>query len=82
MTRRFQVGQQYYCRLVTDYDTVLVYWVVSRTERYVTVERADESEPEPKRLGVRVFEGVELCNPWGRYSMAPVLRADRELELL
>ncbi len=79
---KFEVGRRYYCRLVTDYDTVLVYRVVKRTERFITVERADESEPEPKRLGVRTFEGVEVCNPWGRYSMAPVLRADREQVLV
>lgn len=76
MTTKFQVGRVYCCRLVTNYDTELRYMVVSRTAKYITVERLDAVET--KRLGVRVWDGVELCNPWGRYSMAPVLRADRE----
>ena len=78
MTRQFEVGRLYQCRLITDYDTVLTYEVVARTAKFITVVREGDDAP-PKRLGVRVYEGVELCSPWGRYSMAPTLRADREV---
>lgn len=80
MIRQFEVGRRYSCRLVTNYDTVLVYEVVARTAKFITVERCGEDDLG-KRLGVRVYNDVELCNPWGHYSMAPILRADHEVTL-
>jgi hypothetical protein len=80
MTTRFEVGRRYWCRLVTSYDTILTYEVVSRTAKFVTLQDVNDDLADPKRFGVRVFQDVECCNPWGRYSMAPILSADDESE--
>jgi hypothetical protein len=75
---RFEVGKRYWCRLVTNYDSVLMYEVVSRTAKFVVLR--DLLNGDTKRFGVRLFQDVECCNPWGRYSMAPILSADDEVQ--
>lgn len=92
---QFEVGETYWCRLITDYDTILRYRVVARTAKFITVERVDGvTDPDGKgrkRLGVRIWpttapdtndadDSTEVCNPRGRYSMAPTLTAEKKGE--
>ena len=71
----FQVGSTYEARSASDYDCVWTFTVVSRTSRFITIT---DRNGEVRRVGVRVWQGVESASPLGTYSMAPVIRAGRE----
>ena len=82
---KFEIGKNYGVFSPGDqdgYDTTSVFTVISRTDKFVTL-----SSPEyeshlprgPKRRKVCVIDDEECCDPVGRYSMAPVLRANRDL---
>lgn len=75
-TVQFEEGRTYSCRSVCDYDSIFRFTVLSRTPKFVVLDRG-EGRP-PVRVGVKVHDDVEYVLPLGRYSMAPVLRADRE----
>lgn len=75
----FQVGTSYTMRFVGDANATVAFTVVARTAKTVTIEAPGVPT---KRVGVRssglfADAAVESCYPLGRYSMAPVLRADR-----
>lgn len=73
MLQKFQVGISYYCRLVCSYDTVLIYTVIKRTTKTVTLE---DQYGEIRRR--KIHQGTtETVAPEGNYSMAPTLRADQ-----
>lgn len=70
----FQVGSTYEARSACDYDCVWTFTVTARTARFITIVDRDR---ETRRVGVRVWNGVESASPLGTYSMAPVIRAER-----
>ena len=72
---QFTVGQQLAARSASNYDCIFRFTVVSRTAKFVTLR---EDTGETRRVGVKVWDGAEWCEPFGRYSMSPILRADRE----
>jgi hypothetical protein len=68
----FAVGTTYQTRSACDYDCILSLTVAARTAKTLTTAHG-------KTLRIRAGEdGVERVMPWGRYSMAPVISADRE----
>jgi hypothetical protein len=71
---KFEVGQTYATRAMSDWDTVYSFTVVKRTARFVTL---DCGYGEVKRVGVYEWDGVEKCKPHGTYSMCAVLSADK-----
>lgn len=76
VTTKFEVGQTYVMRWVTDSTLRSLYTVLARTAKTVTIESADGKVSQHR---VTVFEGTERVMPFGRYSMAPVLNAERVL---
>lgn len=70
---KFETGKTYMMRSVCNYDCVWTAEVVKRTAKTVTLLM----DGETKNCRVREYEGVEEVMPLGRYSMAPVLKADR-----
>jgi hypothetical protein len=70
---KFQVGRTYSCRSVGDHDCVFSFAILSRTAQSVVIN----SHGTTARRKIRVRDGVEEIDPLGRYSMAPVLSADR-----
>jgi hypothetical protein len=74
MTTSFKIGTTYSVRSICDYDCIFSFEVVSRTEKTVTIKSASRSDVRRK---VRVIDGVETIDPHGRYSMSPVLSADK-----
>lgn len=72
----FQPGRVYFCRSSCDHDTVYRYTVVSRSAKQVTIRDCSGSI---SRRGVKpdADHGTEVCYPEGRYSMCPMIRADR-----
>lgn len=71
---KFKVGTKYYTRFSSDYDSKLRGTCVKRTAKFATFEVEGFGT---KRVGVREWDGEEVCSPLGRYSMAPVFRASR-----
>jgi len=74
--KAFEVGKSYWTRSICDYDCIIRMTVVSRTAKFITAEVGGKT----KRLGVKVcsYDNAERCDPWGRYSMSPVISADRQ----
>lgn len=72
---KFEVGKTYTCRSVYDYDCVFSFEVIARTEKRITIV---DSFKRKKTVGVNNLDGVETAYPSGRYSMAPVIRANVE----
>lgn len=70
----FKVGKTYTTRFICDADSILRGTVTKRTAKFVTFEVENFGT---KRVGVRTWDGDEVCSPLGRYSMAPIFRADR-----
>jgi hypothetical protein len=70
MTKTFEAGKTYWTRSVCDHDHIIRVSVKSRTAK--TIKTADG-----KTFRVYVYNGVEQVKPWGSYSMAPIVGADR-----
>ena len=69
---RFETGKTYYTRSVADYDTIVRVTIAKRTDKTIVTAAGD-------RLRINVWQGVEQVKPWGSYSMAPIVGADRLL---
>jgi hypothetical protein len=67
----FKVGRTYSVRSICDYNCIFRFEVLKRSEKTITIKHHDREV----RRTVRVVDGVECCDPHGRYSMSPVLRA-------
>lgn len=73
MTNKFQVGKTYATRSICDHNCIFSYTIVSRTEKTVTIKSGDKTT----RRKVREYDGAEVIDPLGRYSMSPVLSANK-----
>jgi hypothetical protein len=69
---QFQIGKTYFTRSICDADTIIRVTVSKRTDKTIVTDSGD-------RLRVKVWNGVEQVKPWGTYSMAPIVSADREI---
>ena len=72
----FAVGNTYACRSFGDHNCVWTFTVTARTARFVTLS---DSDGKTVRVGVRVWNGVESCSPFGTFSLSPVLTAENAL---
>ncbi len=70
---RFEVGVSYFCRSLGDSECIWHFSIIRRTESSVWVE----VNGKECRRSIRVWSGVEKFEPFGRYSMSPVVSADR-----
>ena len=70
---RFEAGVSYFCRSACDSNCIWHFRIIRRTESSVWVE----VNGKECRRGIRVWSGVEKFEPFGRYSMSPVVSADR-----
>jgi len=68
---KFQANTTYSTRSICDYDTIITVSIAKRTAKTVT-------DTEGKRYGIKVWDGIEQIMPWGRFSMAPTISADKE----
>ena len=68
----FEIGKTYETRSIGDHNCKIRVSIAARSAKFVT-------DHEGKRYGITVWDGVEQIRPWGRYSMAPIMGADREV---
>lgn len=76
---KFEINKNYFMRSVCDYDCIWEYKVVERTEKTVTLVQQRTHVNVGKRIVKRValWEGIETVSPLGKYSMSPILSADK-----
>ena len=67
---KFEAGKTYVGRSVCDADCIIRVRVAKRTAKTITTA-------EGKTLRIAEWQGVEQVKPWGSYSMAPIISADR-----
>jgi hypothetical protein len=67
---QFQVGKTYQARSICDADCIIRATITKRTNKTVTTA-------DGKSFRVKEYAGVEQFKPWGSYSMAPIMSADR-----
>jgi hypothetical protein len=70
-TIKFEIGKEYTTRSACDHDCNFAFTVISRSDKFITVK----GEGRTRRAGITIHGGVESAMPFGKYSMAPVIRA-------
>jgi hypothetical protein len=68
---KFEVGKTYSCRSIGDHDCIFSFVVVARTAKQLTLKEGSRTF----KRGIFIWDNVESCKPYGRYSMAPTIRA-------
>lgn len=77
---QFISGKTYTLRLATDHDSIMAFRIARRSQASVWLQRlSSEGQPtgEPVRRSIVPHNGSETCFPLGRYSMAPILSAEK-----
>lgn len=72
-TTAFRLGQIVTATSAFDSECIWTFEVIHRSAKFVTLRDVDTGDL--LRVGVRVHYGEEWASPFGRYSMAPVVRA-------
>lgn len=75
---RFEVGKTYATRSYGDYECVFTFTVVRRTAQFVTL--CINGEEVRRKVRVSPLDpSSERCDPFGVYSLSPVLVAATHL---
>lgn len=71
---KFEVGQTYAGRFMSDYDSIAYFKILKRTAKTVTFQYHNEVQ----RRGVTVasYDQAERFKPFGSYSMAMIVTAN------
>ena len=75
--KKFEVGKKYVMEINGCREFPVVYEVVSRTAKTITVKQDGKADAHRLRILNKPGDGFksEFCLPLGRYSMAPILEA-------
>ena len=68
----FQTGTEYSTRSICDSECVFTVNIIRRTAKSVWIK---DMNGETVRRSIQVVDGVEEFFPYGKYSMAPVIKA-------
>lgn len=71
--RAFKVGRTYATRSICDHDCIHSFEILDRTAKTVTVKVHGKTV----RRGVSTYCGIEQFKPFGSYSMAAIISADK-----
>lgn len=69
---KFETGTEYSTRSICDSECVFTVNIIRRTARSVWIK---DMNGETVRRSIHVLDGVEFFFPYGKYSMAPVIKA-------
>ena len=70
----FKVGHTYQTRSACDHECIFSFTILSRTAKQVTTQVHGKTV----KRGLSLWNGVETFKPFGNYSMAAIISADRE----
>ena len=74
---KFEVGQRYICTSACDSNCKWTFEILHRTAKTVNIETRTGIE----KRKISTWNDVECIFPLGKYSMAPILRADELAEV-
>jgi len=77
---KFAVNKVYYATSICNHQAVFTYRVLSRTAKTVTLT-GDSLDHGPQRFKIAEHDDAETVKPLGSYSMAPILRASRPVQV-
>lgn len=71
---KFETGTEHSTRSICDSECVFTVNIIRRTAKSVWIK---DMNGETVRRSIQVVDGAEQFFPYGKYSMAPVIRATR-----
>ena len=77
---QFIANKTYTLRLATDHESIMTFRITRRSQASVWLQRLSsegKATGEPVRRSVVPHNGNETCFPLARYSMAPILSAEK-----
>lgn len=74
MAAKFETGKSYFTTSACDHNCIIEVHVLSRTAK--TLKTLKSGKEKTLRIGA-YEDGIEFVKPWGSYSMAPFVSADR-----
>jgi len=77
---KFEAGKEYFCTSACDHTCKWVFKVISRTEKTVKIQQVSNHPEEIVSRRIKDDGNSEYILPFGSYSMAPVLNAEREIK--
>jgi len=75
LTAQFKVGTVYTCNSIGDLDCKWSFKILKRTMKSVWIK--DYHSKETVRKSISIYNKTELIFPLGKYSMSPILRANK-----
>jgi hypothetical protein len=75
MIKKFETSKTYETRSICDHNCIFKMEVIKRTAKTLTIRIQNEI----KRVRIYIYENSESVKPLGNYSMAPIMRAEREV---
>jgi len=70
--KKFEAGKTYYCRSICDSECKWEYTIERRTAKSVWISG--------NRFGIGTgINGEEIVYPQGKYSMAPILKPEKQV---
>ena len=72
---KFQIGKTYQTRSICDSECVFSFTVFDRTDKTIVID----VHGERVKRKVYIHENEETAMPLGRYSMAPCIKASRQV---
>ena len=80
----FKTGAAYTMRSVCDHECAWHFYVARRTAHTVTIAEVYDDKNSLGRgsqmCRISRYNGIEQVSPLGKYSMSPILSADRRFE--
>jgi len=73
---KFETNKTYLMTFATDSDLKVPFKVIGRTDK--TLQIKDNRDGNVMRKKIKVYNGEEFVEPYGVYSMSPVLRSSKE----
>lgn len=80
MAKKFEIGKSYSMHSPCDTECIWTYKVIARTAKTITLQSRDGIQK--CRVSESPIFDAETCTPLGRYSMSPILTAEREAKNL
>ena len=79
--KQFEIGKTYTTRSLCNHDCIITIKVTARTAQTITVIN-DSNEVQKLRIIKKMTEwnNAETVLPWGKYSMAPIITAEKIAE--
>ncbi len=75
--KRFETGKEYYARSACQHDCIWTFKIISRTEKRMKIE---DEHGAVKTIGITAeAPRQEIAFPLGKYSLCPVLTAEKEV---